>query len=57
MCSMMSYIWSDDVRDSATTTSDGLFDDAAPTAKALGVDALVIPSRTSDSVVQVEVLE
>lgn len=39
------------------STVFGLFDDSAPTAKALGVDALVIPSRTSDSVVQVEVLE
>lgn len=39
------------------STVFGLFDEAPPAARALGVDAQVIPTRTSDSVVQVEVLE
>lgn len=39
------------------STVFGVFDGSPPTARDLGVDALVIPTRTSSRVVQVEVLE
>lgn len=39
------------------STVFGLFEGTAPDAKTLGLDALVIPTRTSERVVQVEVLE